>query len=239
MAGQRAAHRGDIGDLGGGIHPGEASGAGTVRPMAGAASVDPTRAALLGAAHDLLAEHGPGALTVRRLAGAAGVSTMNVYSRFGGKDGVLDELFADGFTRLSEALEAAPSTTDPLADLLAAGRAYLAFARRWPTYYSLMFERVVPEYVPSPAARAVANATFEHLVGSVERAIAAGVVAPGDASATAAGLWAHVHGLASLAVITRRVGGPAHLADRDWESIADAALVTHVSGLARVGAEHP
>ena len=43
---------------------------------------------------------GPGALTVRRIAAAAGMSTMNVYSRFGGKDGVLDELFVDGFRRL-------------------------------------------------------------------------------------------------------------------------------------------
>ena len=59
-----------------------------------------TREALLAAAHDLLATEGPAALTVRRIAAAAGMSTMNVYSRFGGKDGVLDELFIDGFRRL-------------------------------------------------------------------------------------------------------------------------------------------
>ena len=73
-------------------------------------SIDQTGRALLTAAHDLLANEGPTALTVRRIAAAAGVSTMNVYSRFGGKDGVLDELFAEGFRRLGERMEATPSS---------------------------------------------------------------------------------------------------------------------------------
>ena len=80
-------------------------------------SIDETGRALLTAAHDLLASDGPTALTVRRIAGAAGVSTMNVYSRFGGKDGVLDELFAEGFRRLGERMEETPSTDDSVADL--------------------------------------------------------------------------------------------------------------------------
>ena len=81
------------------------------------AQVDVTGQALLTAARDLLASESPTALTVRRIAAAAGVGTMNVYSRFGGKDGVLDELFGDGLRRLDEQMAAAPSTTDPLADL--------------------------------------------------------------------------------------------------------------------------
>ena len=79
--------------------------------------------ALLAAAHRLLAEDGPSALTVRRLAAAAGVSTMNVYSRFGGKDGVVEELFVDGFRRLSAQMAHAPVTDDPFADLSAVGTA--------------------------------------------------------------------------------------------------------------------
>lgn len=47
--------------------------------------LDSVGSTLLKAAGDLLAAEGPGALTVRRIAHAAGVSTMNVYSRFGGK----------------------------------------------------------------------------------------------------------------------------------------------------------
>ena len=84
----------------------------TRRDIPALQSTRPARA-LLTAAHDLSASDGPTALTVRRIAGAAGVSTMNVYSRFGGKDGVLDELFAEGFRRLGERMERHPSTDDP------------------------------------------------------------------------------------------------------------------------------
>src|SRR4051794_4316776 len=84
----------------------------SARPSATTRAAD-TREALLAAAHDLLATEGPGALTVRRIAAAAGMSTMNVYSRFGGKDGVLDELFVDGFRRLGETMRASPQSDDP------------------------------------------------------------------------------------------------------------------------------
>lgn len=76
-----------------------------------------TRALLLSAASTLLADEGPEALTVRRIAATAGVSTMGVYSRFGGKDGVVDALFREGFDGLLAAMLEAPTTDDPLADL--------------------------------------------------------------------------------------------------------------------------
>lgn len=94
---------------------------------------DETRAALLAAAHDLLAGEGPTALTVRCIAGVAGVSTMNVYSRFGGKDGVIDELFIDGFARMRARMADSPLSEDPLDDLRRCGEAYRRFARENPT----------------------------------------------------------------------------------------------------------
>ena len=66
-----------------------------------------TRASLLHAASTLLAAEGPEALTVRRIAAEAGVSTMGVYSRFGGKEGVIDALLRDGFQALADAMAAA------------------------------------------------------------------------------------------------------------------------------------
>src|ERR1700750_1948078 len=95
---------------------GERSMASPVRtPSPRPGRVDDTREALLAAAHDLLANEGPAALSVRRIAAAAGMSTMNLYSRFGGKDGVLDELFIDGFRRMSEEMGDAPVSDDPIA----------------------------------------------------------------------------------------------------------------------------
>src|SRR5215216_2531592 len=163
-----------------------------------ATRTDDTRAALLAAAHDLLATEGPSALTVRRIATTAGMSTMNVYSRFGGKDGVLDELFIDGFRRLAEAMDTARNTDDPDGDLRRCGELYRRFARQHPTYYSLMFDRVVPDFEPSAAAQEVAIGTLVKLQQRVERAMAAGALREGDSFAIATALWACMHGLVSL-----------------------------------------
>ena len=171
-----------------------------------------TREALLAAAHDLLATEGPGALSVRRIAAAAGMSTMNVYSRFGGKDGVLDELFVAGFDRLRAAMAQAPATDDPLADLEGCGAAYRRFAQEHSTYYSLMFDRVVPDYQPSAAAEEAGLATLGVLAGRVERAMAAGMMARRDPFHVAMALWAFQHGMVSLRSRTTDVDA------FDWDS---------------------
>ena len=85
---------------------------------------DDTGAAILRAASDLLATEGPGALSVRRIATAAGCSTMGLYSRFGGKDGVVDELFAEGFEHLCTAMQSLPTTSDAVDDFRACALQY-------------------------------------------------------------------------------------------------------------------
>jgi AcrR family transcriptional regulator len=190
---------------------------------------DDTREALLAAAHDLLGTEGPGALTVRRIAAAAGMSTMNVYSRFGGKDGVLDELFIDGFRRMADEMADAPTSDDPIADLVACGQAYRAFARRNPTYYSLMFDRVAPDFVPSERAVDTALAGLGRVVARVERAMEAGKIRQGDPFEVASALWACDHGLASLEFRTP-AGAKSELFD--WDTIATIAFESILRGLA-------
>ena len=201
----------------------------TASAASAAAPPDGTSRALLDAAHDLLGREGPAALTVRRIATAAGMSTMNVYSRFGGKDGVLDRLFIDGFERLGVAIDEVETTADPVDDLRRCGEAYHRFARRWPTYYSLMFDRVVPEYRPTDAALVTSLATLRRLVARVERAIEAGAFAPGDPFTIACGLWALQHGIVSLEARTvDEVGGDHaerhHAAGESFDWAATAAL---------------
>ena len=130
---------------------------------------DGTSEALLTAAHRLLAEDGPEALTVRRIAGEAGMSTMNVYSRFGGKDGVIDELYADGYRRLVAEIDSVPETDDVPADLMTVADTYRAFAKANPTYYGIMFRSAVPGYNPSPESVAVALGGLARFVSRVKR----------------------------------------------------------------------
>ena len=100
---------------------------------------------------------------MRRIANEAGVSTMNVYSRFGGKDGVVDHLFIEGFTRLADGMRSVVATDDPLADMTSCGLSYRQFAIDNPTLYSVMFDRVVPDFQPSIEAQVIAASTLELL----------------------------------------------------------------------------
>src|SRR5262245_13636752 len=155
--------------------PARPGGATTVHPMP--LTDDEPRVAILEAASRLLADEGPGALTVRRIASEAGGSTMNVYSRFGGKDGVVDALYRRGFRRLADMMLAARETKDPLADLRRCALRYRRFALEHPTYYSIMFDRVIPDFQPSADAHQDAAATLALLAGKVQRALDAGQLA--------------------------------------------------------------
>src|ERR1700754_3281426 len=97
----------------------------------------------------LLTDHGPAGLSLRKLAAAAGVSTMPVYTLFGDKQGLLAAMHREGFRRLGAALLAAPRSDDPLADVIALGLAYREAALAGPHLYGLLFGRMTPFRTPS------------------------------------------------------------------------------------------
>ena len=189
---------------------------------------DETSRALLEAAHRLLAEQGSEALTVRRIATEAGMSTMNVYSRFGGKDGVVDELYRSGFERLFTAINAVPVTEDFEGDLMRMAHAYRQFALDNPTYYHVMFRSAIHDFTPSDEATEVALGGLQVFIQRIAAGQERGVVRddpdypPTD---IAAWLWASCHGLVSLelfAIAEERV---------DWESVFDNGMRTAIAGL--------
>lgn len=188
--------------------------------------LDSVGAMLLKAAGELLAAEGPGALTVRRIASAAGVSTMNVYSRFGGKDGVVEQLFVEGFRRLGDGMRSVVDTDDTIADIMACGQSYRRFAIDNPTLYSVMFDNVVPDFQPSIEAQTIAGATLELLANRLERAMQAGALRPADPLHTAALVWATCHGVVSLEL---KVVGPMTI---DWTAVYQQATTMIVRGLA-------
>jgi AcrR family transcriptional regulator len=199
-------------------------------PAARTRGDDPVRAALLDAARRVLASDGPDALTVRRIATEAGMSTMNLYSRFGGKDGVVDELFVEGFEQLRASMEAVVLTDDPVTDLRTAGGAYRRFALANPTSYAVMFQRPIPEFQPSPRSM---EGTLGVLADHVGRAMAAGALTPGDPFTTAAIMWANCHGLVSLELSDTAPEGVV------WSDVYGTSLATMLRGLgaAEAGAD--
>lgn len=155
---------------------------------------------ILEAASELLSAEGASALSVRRIAAAAGCSTMGLYSRFGGKDGVVDELYAEGFERLVDAMAANQPSDDPLGDLRRAATCYRETAVVNATHYMVMFGGAVPGFEPSDPSHELAHAAFDGLVAKVARCTDAGLL-DGAPDEIAELLWGAIHGLVMLEIV--------------------------------------
>src|SRR3954462_224448 len=100
------------------------------------------REALIRAALSLIAEKGPAGFTFAEAARSAGVSSAAPYRHFRDRDALLADVALRGFEWSTAHLERAWTGGGPDAfpAFESVGRAYLAFARDEPAYYSAMFE---------------------------------------------------------------------------------------------------
>jgi AcrR family transcriptional regulator len=162
---------------------------------------DPRRTSVVEVAARLIAEEGPHALSLRRLAAAAGGSTQLVYTLFGGKPGLADALYAEGFRRLGEAIRAAaaPEPVGEPARLVVLAQAYRRFATDEPAFFSVMFGPVIPGFTPSRATREVSrDRSFGQVVTAARECLDAGTLRADDALALARACWTTTHGVAAL-----------------------------------------
>jgi AcrR family transcriptional regulator len=149
------------------------------------------RAALAGAAMDLLEEGGEAELSLRAVARRAGVSAAAPYRHYDDREALVSAVAAVGYRELAERLAAAhpsPSTPDELAS---AAVAYVQFALERPALFRIMFgqpcDRDSDERVAATAAVSL------YVRGIVERTFP-----QADSEALATAVWALVHGLAFL-----------------------------------------
>jgi AcrR family transcriptional regulator len=143
------------------------------------------RATLLRAALDTIAEGGLAALSLRRVAGRAGVTHTAAAYHFGDKAGLLTAIAVEGYRRLGDALETARRD----GTFLDVGVAYVEFATTNRAYFDVMFR---PELLhrDDDDLRAARRRTAETLYGTASPTTAQ--LADGVAA------WAIVHGLATL-----------------------------------------
>ena len=180
------------------------------------------RRTLVDAGGRLLAAEGPSALSTRRVAHQAGVSSTAVYSLFGDKAGLVREMFLAGFERLADALAGVPRTADAVADLRALGEAYRANALANPHLYELMFGQPVPEFLPDAETTASIRPTFDLLLAAVSRCLEGGAFQPAAPHDVAVQLNALVHGLCSLEL--RGTLGDTDTAGRYWRRAFDTMI---------------
>ena len=156
------------------------------------------RQGILDDASSLLVQEGANALTMRRIADLVGCSTTVLYTMFGNKQGLVDELYLRGFDILQQSLEAVSHPGDSEEYIYALCLAYRDFALANPTYYSIMFLKVIPEYTPSEANLKLGQSSIELLVQPVRDCITDEQLAEDEAWEIARMIWATVHGHVGL-----------------------------------------
>jgi AcrR family transcriptional regulator len=158
------------------------------------------------AAVGLLAEQGPSALKVRAVASASGLSTMVVYSHFGGIPELMRAVIDHGFKELGAAFGRVPVTEDPIADLFAMALTCRRQARENPHLYDLMFglsTRATYRPLPDTDRRLSGHSqafreAHAHVTAACERLVHTGRIERQEPEAIAAQLWSYVHGYITL-----------------------------------------
>jgi len=156
--------------------------------------------ALVEATIKLIEEKGPLGFTLSEAAKQAGVSAAAPYRHFKGREELIAEVARQGFEIFADLLEFARSKggSSTLAAFESVGRAYLAFARKYPGHYVAMFESGV-SINASPELAAVANRAMNVLIQSAEDLIKH---LPRDkrppASMVSHHIWALSHGVVEL-----------------------------------------
>ena len=159
------------------------------------------RRALVDAALEQLAEGGDEQLGLRELARRVGVSAAAPYRHFRDRDELLSSVAQRGFEQFEARLTGAwdDGRPDTVSAFERVGRAYLAFARNEPAFYSAMFESGVPIDV-NPMLSAASERAFGIISAAAERLAALtppGVARP-PALMMALHIWSMSHGVASL-----------------------------------------
>lgn len=188
------------------------------------------REALIQAALDLIAQKGPAGFTFADAARSAGVSSAAPYRHFRDRDALLADVARRGFELFADHLARAwnDGRPDPFAAFEKVGRAYLAFARDEPAYYSAMFEAGLSAD-EDPALRQAGERGFAVLRQAAE--VLCARLPPErrpPALMVSLHVWALSHGIASL--FARGDGGSRRLPMRP-EELLEAGVLLYLRGL--------
>ena len=158
------------------------------------------RQALVDAAFVLIEQRGPSGFTLSEAAKQAGVTPAAVYRHFEGRDDLIAEAARQGYEIFADLMEYAYDKGQPsaLAAFESTGRAYLAFARKYPGHYVAMFESGISvNRTPDLALVANrANAVLEKAAGELSEHIPEDKRPP--AAMFSAHIWAMSHGVVEL-----------------------------------------
>ena len=190
------------------------------------------RQALIDAALELIEQRGPTGFTLSEAAKRAGVTPAAVYRHFEGREDLIAEAAHQGYDIFAELMEFAYESGQPsaLKAFEATGRAYLAFARKYPGHYIAMFESGISVNRTPELAHAAnrANGVLERAASDLSQHIPADKRPP--ASMFSAHIWAMSHGVVEL--FARN--SPGHASPFPADDLLETGIGIYLRGLGLV-----
>jgi AcrR family transcriptional regulator len=156
--------------------------------------------ALIQAGIEILATEGVGALSLRRVARAAGVSHAAPYAHFADKQALIAAISTAGYQKLHDRLSVvlAHYPDDPARQLVEVGWTYLDFALTDTAHFKITFSGVVEQERAYPALVENAQQSFRLVVQIVTACQARGILKAGPSDLLTLSIWGAIHGLISL-----------------------------------------
>jgi len=187
------------------------------------------RQALVDAALGLIEQKGPQGFTLTEAAKAAGVTPAAVYRHFEGREDLIAEAALQGYEIFADVMDYAyrEGGTTALSRFEATGRAYLAFAEKYPGQYQAMFESGISVQRTPELARASerARATLEQAARELSEHIPEDRRPP--AAMFSAHIWAMSHGVVELYLR----GAPGSRAPFTPETLLESGIGIYLRGL--------
>jgi len=184
-----------------------------------------TRQAILAAAHQIIVEQGPDALSMRSLAERIDYSPSGLYEYFDGKEQILAAVCGEGHALLAQAMRQVAEALPPEEYLAEIGQVYIDFAAANPALFRLMFAAVPAE--PPDASLLSSRSSYRVLLEAIQRGIDQGVFQQREGFGLhemAFAAWSMVHGISMLRIYMKNLT-PA------FANLRRQSLLTLVRGL--------
>ncbi len=152
---------------------------------------------LLDALDDVIGEHGPSGVTLRRVGTRAGLSHTAAAHYYKDKPGLFTAYITRAWSLVADGVEEAAAIENDREALLAVANSYATFALEHPSAFSVM-SRLELVVIDTPALWAARERGFLTLAALVDRARGNGWATGHDTLDLVAITWGMVHGIVDL-----------------------------------------
>jgi AcrR family transcriptional regulator len=187
----------------------------------------PTEQRIARIALGILEKEGPEAVSMRRIAGAVGITPMAIYHHFANRDELLNSIVDKEFQGFLGHIQGRPASSSMETEITHIMDAYVDYAFSRPHIFDYVFSK------PRPGARRFPedfrerrSPTLNPLADTVTKWIERGKLKQDDVWEVALQLWAHAHGYVML-----YRGGRFNLSQDEFKKLLNRSIRRMLHGL--------